>query len=115
MPVLHVSEGNAVVDASNERIDTDGMTSSRQPHGRGKHKIVAGLLAVVLGFLGAHHFYLGSFSSGFTVLLMSCFGVGFIVGPVEGVMLLVMSDVEFDAKYNHRTPDALEFVFQQRP
>jgi TM2 domain-containing membrane protein YozV len=91
------------------------MKTPQPSHGRGKHKIVAGLLAVVMGFLGVHHFYLGSLSSGFTVLLMSCFGVGFVVGPVEGVMLLMMSDVEFDAKYNHRVPDTLEFVFQQRP
>lgn len=91
------------------------MAPLSSPTGRHKHRIAAGLLGVLLGFLGAHHFYLGSYSSGLTVFLMSCFGVGFIVGPVEGVMLLVMSDIEFDAKYNHRVPDALEFVFQRRP
>jgi TM2 domain-containing membrane protein YozV len=91
------------------------MAAFRRQHGRGKNKIMAGLLAVVFGFLGVHHFYLGSFSAGLTILVMSCFGVGFVVGPVEGVMLLVMSDIEFDAKYNHRVPESLEFVFQQRP
>jgi TM2 domain-containing membrane protein YozV len=84
--------------------------------GRGKSKSVAGVLALFLGLFGAHHYYLGSAAAGLLIVLMNCFnGVGLIIGLVEGVMLLVMSREEFDAKYNARRPDAMEFVFQQRP
>jgi len=84
--------------------------------GRGKSKIVASMLALFLGVFGTHHYYLGSAAAGLLIVLMNCFvGVGFIVGWVEGFMLLAMTREEFDAKYNERRPDQMEFVFQQRP
>jgi TM2 domain-containing membrane protein YozV len=80
--------------------------------GRGKNKVVAGVLALLLGWLGIHHFYLGSAGAGIIELLLSCIGgVGWIVAIVEGVLLLVMSDADFDARYNHREPESVEFVF----
>lgn len=79
---------------------------------RGKDRILAGCLAIALGWLGAHHFYLGSHTAGVVVLAMSCCGVGLVVGLVEGAMLLAMTNSEFDAKYNRRKPESMEFVFQ---
>jgi hypothetical protein len=32
---------------------------------------------------------------------------------VEGILLLVMPDPEFDARYNARTPESIEFVFMK--
>ena len=75
----------------------------------------AALLGIFLGFTGAHHYYLGSNAAGLLLLATTCCGVGIVVGMVEGVMLLAMSDGEFDAKYIHRKPDSMEFVFQERP
>lgn len=49
------------------------------------------------------------------VILLSCVGIGEILGLVEGIMLLVMSDDDFNAKYNYREPEAMEFVFQTKP
>ena len=69
----------------------------------------------LLGGLGVHHFYLGSMGAGIVVLLLSCCGVGAIVGLVEGILLLVMKDDEFNAKYNEREPESMEFVFQKKP
>ena len=86
--------------------------------GTGKNKIVAGVLGILLGSLGVHHFYLGSTTAGLTLLLvtvLTCFVASFItgiIGLIEGVLLLVMPDEEFDAKYNDRTPNGMEFVFQ---
>lgn len=79
--------------------------------GRGKNKVVAGVLGLLLGGLGIHHFYLGSVGAGLICLVASCFFVGGIIGLVEGIMLLMMSDAEFDARYNNRTPGSMEFVF----
>jgi TM2 domain-containing membrane protein YozV len=83
---------------------------------RGKTKVVAGILALLLGAFGVHHFYLGSVVSGIITILAvfgTC-GLGGVLPLIEGIMLLVMSDQDFDAKYNHRTPDSLEFVFQKK-
>lgn len=85
------------------------------PH-RGKSKVVAGILGLLLGGLGIHHFYLGSVVSGIITILIvfgTC-GLGGILPLIESIMLLVMSDADFDAKYNHRAPESLEFVFQKK-
>jgi TM2 domain-containing membrane protein YozV len=95
--------------------------------GRGKQKVIAGLLGVLLGSLGIHHFYLGSNTAGiielgFTLAMMvftviTC-GIGGLIawaacvpGLIEGILLLVMDDAEFDRRYNQRTPGSTEFVF----
>lgn len=81
--------------------------------GRGKNKIVAALLALFLGFLGVHHFYLGSTMAG-VVTIVACCGLSGLMPLVEAIMLFIMSDAEFDAKYNARTPDSMEFVFSKK-
>lgn len=80
--------------------------------GRGKNKMVAGLLGIFLGPYGIHHFYLGSVMAG-VICLCTC-GVCGILSLIEGIMLLMMSDADFDAKYNQRTPESMEFVFQKK-
>ena len=81
--------------------------------GRGKDKMVAGLLAIFLGGFGVHHFYLGSTTAGIVILIATfctCGATG-IIGLIEGIMLLVMSDADFNAKYNARAPEGMEFVW----
>jgi TM2 domain-containing membrane protein YozV len=83
--------------------------------GRGKEKGTAGLLGIFLGGVGAHHFYLGSTTSGIiqiAVTVCTC-GIGALMGHVEGIMLLLMKDDEFNSRYNQRAPAALEFVFMK--
>ena len=80
---------------------------------RGKQKVVAGILAILLGGLGIHHFYLGSIGAGVICLLLSCVGIGPILGLVEGIMLLIMKDEEFEARYNQREPGSMEFAFMK--
>ncbi len=83
--------------------------------GRGKQKIVAGLLGILLGGLGVHHFYLGSTMAGVIELIatfVTC-GVASLVGLIEGILILVMSDADFEARYNQRTPGSTEFVFMK--
>lgn len=80
---------------------------------RGKEKTIAGILGILLGGLGVHHFYLGSTTAGVIELIATIFtcGIAGLVGIVEGVLLLVMNDEEFNARYNRRTPEGMEFVF----
>ncbi len=83
---------------------------------RGKNKVVAGILGIFLNGLGIHHFYLGSNMAGIILLaasLFTCGSVGGIIGLVEGIMLLMMPDAEFDARYNQRVPEPMEFVFMK--
>lgn len=82
---------------------------------RGKEKTVAGILGILLGGLGIHHFYLGSTVAGVIELVVTLFtcGIGYVVGLVEGILLLVMSDEEFNQRYNYRTPESMEFVFMK--
>lgn len=86
-----------------------------QVSGRGKQKMVAGLLGILLGGFGVHHFYLGSNTAGIILIvatIVTC-GIAGLVGLVEGILLLVMNDADFDARYNQRTPGPTEFVFMK--
>ncbi len=80
--------------------------------GRGKDKMTAGILGILLGGFGIHQFYLGSVGTGIIlfVLLPFC-GLGAIDGLVEGIMILVMTDEDFNKRFNDRTPASVEFVF----
>jgi TM2 domain-containing membrane protein YozV len=88
-------------------------SASPTPVGRGKDKLTAGLLAFFLGFLGIHHFYLGSTTAGIICIPLSCCtgGLGVLLPLIEASMLLRMDQNAFDAKYNLRTPEPMEFVF----
>ena len=64
------------------------------------NKIVAALLAIFLGWLGAHKFYLGKPVEGIFYLLFCWTFIPSLVAFVEGIIYLVLSDEEFAAKYN---------------
>jgi TM2 domain-containing membrane protein YozV len=63
-------------------------------------KIVAGVLAILLGSLGIHKFYLGYTQAGIIQILLSFLcGIGGIIGIIEGVIYLTKSDADFVATY----------------
>ena len=83
--------------------------------GRGKDRTTAGILGILLGGLGIHQFYLGSVGTGVILIVITfvtC-GIGAILGLVEGIMILVMSDEDFNKRFNDRTPASVEFVFMK--
>ncbi len=71
-----------------------------------KNRIVAGILAIFGGAVGAHQFYLRKPGKGifyffmFMVFLNAKFPIMFIVGLFEGLGLLMMSDQEFNRRHN---------------
>ena len=71
--------------------------------GAGKDRRLAVQLAMVLGVLGAHKFYLGE-KGGVLRIILSCTIVGLAVsgllGLLDGIKLLQMSDAEFHRRYN---------------
>ncbi|MCB0662742.1 MAG: TM2 domain-containing protein [Saprospiraceae bacterium] len=80
-----------------------------------KEKNVAGLLAIFLGGMGIHKFYLGQTGMGILYLLFSWTVIPCLVGIVEGVRFLAMSREEFDFTYNYESmPDEKKEVFHQQ-
>lgn len=67
----------------------------------GKSRGVAGLLAILLGAFGIHYFYLGKTGAGLITLalgLVSC-GIWGILMLIQGVLMLTMTQEEFERKY----------------
>lgn len=71
-----------------------------------RNKIVAAVIAFLLGPVGIHRFYLGRVGSGIAMLLLSCTIIGLLVtvpwALIDMVRYLVMSDSEFAARYERR-------------
>lgn len=66
-----------------------------------KDKTVAGLFALLLGGLGIQYFYLGKITAGILSIVLSAFSCGIwtIVTLIQGILMLTMSDAEFEQKY----------------
>lgn len=67
----------------------------------GKSRIAAALLAFFFGWFGAHKFYLGQTGLGILYLIFCWSFIPAIIAFVEFLLLLTMSDEEFDSKYGH--------------
>ena len=65
-----------------------------------KSRTTAAILALLLGGIGAHKFYLGRAGTGIIYLIFCWTGIPLVIGVIEAVNLLSMCDQEFDAKYN---------------
>jgi len=64
-----------------------------------KNKIVAGVLALFLGGIGIHKFYLGKSEQGVLYLVFCWTFIPGIIALIEGIIYLAMSDEEFERKY----------------
>ena len=65
-----------------------------------KNRSTAALLALVFGGIGVHRFYLNKPISGFFYLILFWTFIPAIIALIEFVVLLCMSDEEFDRRYN---------------
>lgn len=65
-----------------------------------KSKVVAGVFAILLGGLGIHKFYLGRIGWGILYLIFFWTWIPAILGFIEGIIYLTMSDKAFEAKYS---------------
>ena len=64
-----------------------------------KNKSTAGLLALLLGGIGAHKFYLGQSGMGLIYLIFCWTFIPAIIGLIEAIQLFGMKDSEFNQKY----------------
>lgn len=67
--------------------------------GSTKDRTTAGILAILLGGLGAHKFYLGDTGLGLLYLCFSWTLIPALVGLIEGIIYLTKTDEEFQQQY----------------
>lgn len=98
-PLSPVNTGYQPMQSVNQGALTDWKALG------GDKKILAGILAIVLGGLGIHKFVLGYTTEGVIMLLISVLSCGMlavipsVIGIVEGIMYLTKSDEEFVRTY----------------
>jgi TM2 domain-containing membrane protein YozV len=101
------SECGAVIKAKAEICPKCGVRQMAPPFAsslgsvapNGKSKLAAALFALFLGSLGIHKFYLGQVGQGVLYLVFCWTFVPAVIGIIEGIVLLVMSEEDFNAKY----------------
>ena len=65
-----------------------------------KDKTTAAIFALFLGWLGIHRFYLKQPGLGVLYLILLVFGISFVLGIIDAIVLLAMDPREFDRRYN---------------
>ncbi|WP_244865204.1 TM2 domain-containing protein [Xylanibacillus composti] len=65
-----------------------------------KNKIVAGLLAIFLGVIGIHKFYLGRHGQGILYLIFCWTYIPAFIGFIEGIVYLCSDEERFHEKYS---------------
>lgn len=98
------SECGDTINAKAEICPKCGVRQIPVSYGRvsapnGKNKVTAALLAFFLGGFGAHKFYLGKVGMGIFYLIFFWTFIPAIIAFIEFIILLVMSDDEFNRKY----------------
>lgn len=99
--------GNVFCTACSKPIDKSARTCPHcgavQPPRGGKRRVLAGSLALMLGGLGIHRFYLGQLW-GLFYLLFCWTLVPALIAIIEGVVILLTDQERWDEKYNGGVP-----------
>lgn len=82
--------------AVNRRVENQEIQSK---------KMLCGILAILVGSLGVQYFVLGKVAGGFITILLTIVTCGLwsVVTLIQGIMMLVMSDADFERKYVQST------------
>ena len=62
-------------------------------------RVVAGILGILLGWTGAHRFYIGDTKGGIIRILLDCTVIGGWIGLIEGILYLTKTDEQFYQEY----------------
>ena len=95
-------ECGAVIRAKAEICPNCGVRqplSSSTASGGSRSRVVAAVFALLLGWIGIHKFYLGRTGQGIVYLLFFWTWIPGIIGFIEGIIYLTMSDENFARKY----------------
>ncbi len=86
-------------------MDENNMADLVQNQEIQNKKMIAGILAILLGYLGIHKFYLGYTLAGVIMLLVTLLTFGilataiWIISIIEGVIYLTKSNDQFKRDY----------------
>jgi len=95
--------GGIIDSLKRAKVEVLSQNSSVSKGGRQmKKKTTAGILAILLGGLGIHKFYLGTWGWGIIYILFVWTYVPAIVALIEGITILTMPEGRFNEKYNSR-------------
>ncbi len=75
----------------------EGVSGSAQVS---RSRLVAALLAILLGCIGLQFFYLKKVGLGILCVIFATSGIPALIGVLHGILLLKMSDAQFQAKYS---------------
>ena len=84
---------------TNSAFPSDNPFDASGPEG--KSRGVCALLAIFLGYLGVHYFYLGKTGAGLiTILLSACTcGIWSAIILIQGILMFCMTNEQFERKY----------------
>jgi TM2 domain-containing membrane protein YozV len=97
-----------VKDSAKEFSDSAKEEWNKVTNSTDNKKMLVGLLAIFLGWLGIHKFILGYTKEGVILLVLGILGfftcgitsmISWVVGIIEGIMYLTKSDEEFYNTY----------------
>ena len=72
---------------------------SQPAGGESSEQMAAGILAILLGGLGVHKFYQGNTKLGVIYLCFFWTGIPAVLGLVEGILILIADEREYEQKY----------------
>jgi TM2 domain-containing membrane protein YozV len=87
------------IDEKAEICPECGVRQEPPPSDSEVDRTMAALLALLLGGIGAHKFYMGRTKMGILYILFVWTLIPAIVGFIEGLVYLTKSDEEFQRKY----------------
>ena len=97
-PVIHIHQQVSQQATPQAPQQVFHQVSDINPHWPIKSKVAAGILAIFLGGLGIHKFYLGKGGMGILYLLFCWTFLPAAVGLIEGIIYLTQSDYAFQVK-----------------
>ncbi len=95
----HHYDSYAVNQGHSNRQNYRDTGYNRAAHPSGKNRIAAALFAIFLGGFGVHKFYLGQTGKGILYLVFCWTAIPGIIGFIEGIIYLTMSDEDFERKH----------------
>lgn len=84
------------------------MTNLETPNTKNKSYIAAGIFALVLGGIGVHKFYNGSWGWGIIFILFWWTGLPSISGLIEGILYLT-DEGKYNRRYNEEPPSPMKW------
>lgn len=99
MAMIHCYECGEKISENAKACPKCGAEQRYNNSNSGKNKTTAGLLAIFLGGIGVHKFYLGKTGLGFLYLVFFWTFIPALIAFVEGIIYLTMKEEDFKNKY----------------